>query len=272
MTRAGWGSRVRRRYQVAVLNAHVGPVAQSLFCLRLPGRLDAVSSSLLSSTPFEAAILDLDGTLVNTLGDFAEALNRMLAELHLPAIEAQRIEPMVGKGSEHLLRTVLAHVLGEGSAGAGQAESLYPAAWSSYQRHYLAINGAYSSVYPGVLAGLDELRARGWRLACLTNKPLSFARPLLQAKGLEGYFSEVFGGDSFERKKPHPLPLQKTCAALRSDPGRTLMVGDSSNDLQAARAAGCAIALVPYGYNHGQPVTGLGADVVLARLDALPLA
>lgn len=237
--------------------------------MRLCGRLDAVSSSLLSSTPFEAAILDLDGTLVNTLGDFAEALNRMLAELQLPSIEAQRIESMVGKGSEHLLRTVLSHVLGEGPTGAGQVESLYPAAWGSYQRHYLAINGSYSSVYPGVLAGLDALRARGWRLACLTNKPLSFARPLLQAKGLDGYFSEVFGGDSFERKKPHPLPLQKTCEALRSVPGRTLMVGDSSNDAQAARAATCPVVLVTYGYNHGEPIRAVDADGFLDSLDQL---
>jgi phosphoglycolate phosphatase len=255
---------------VALPGGDIGPVAQSLFCLRLCGRLDAVSSSsLLSSTPFEAAILDLDGTLVNTLGDFAEALNRMLAELKLPAIEAQRIEHMVGKGSEHLLRTVLAHVLGEGPTGAGQVESLYPAAWSSYQRHYLAINGSYSSLYPGVLAGLDGLLARGWRLACLTNKPLSFARPLLQAKGLDGYFSEVFGGDSFERKKPHPLPLQKTCAALRSDPGRTLMVGDSSNDAQAARAAACPVVLVTYGYNHGEPIRAVDADGFVDSLDQL---
>jgi len=254
---------------MTVSAGRVGSVAQSLFCLRPCGRPDAVSSSLLSSTPFEAAILDLDGTLVNTLGDFAEALNRMLAELKLPAIEAQRIEHMVGKGSEHLLRTVLANVLGEGPSGAGQVESLYPAAWSSYQQHYLAINGSYSSVYPGVLAGLDELKARGWRLACLTNKPLSFARPLLQAKGLDGYFSEVFGGDSFERKKPHPLPLQKTCAALRSDPSRTLMVGDSSNDAQAARAAACPVVLVTYGYNHGEPIRAVDADGFVDSLDQL---
>lgn len=223
----------------------------------------------LNHTSFEAAILDLDGTMVNTLGDFAEALNRMLDGLRLPPIEPQRIEHMVGKGSEHLLRSVLAHVLGEGSAESGQIESLYPAAWDGYQRHYLEINGSCSSVYPGVLAGLDELQARGWRLACLTNKPLSFARPLLQAKGLEGYFSEVFGGDSFERKKPHPLPLQKTCAALRSEPARTLMVGDSSNDAQAARAAGCPVVLVTYGYNHGEPIRAVDADGFVDSLDQL---
>ncbi|KRC18270.1 phosphoglycolate phosphatase [Acidovorax sp. Root217] len=217
-------------------------------------------SALLSRV--DAAIVDLDGTMVDTLGDFAEALNRMLRELALPAIGAEHIEHMVGKGSEHLLRSVLGHVLASGgqAADAAQVESLYPAAWASYQRHYLDINGQYAQVYPGVMAGLQALQAAGLRLACLTNKPTDFAVPLLKAKGLHGYFSQVFGGDSFERKKPDPLPLLKTCEALGTTPARTLMVGDSSNDAQAARAAGCPVVLVTYGYNHGQPVRAVDAD------------
>lgn len=210
----------------------------------------------------DAAIVDLDGTMVDTLGDFAEALNRMLRELALPAIGAQHIEHMVGKGSEHLLRSVLAHVLASGgqAVDAAQVESLYPAAWASYQKHYLDINGQYAQVYPGVVAGLQALQAAGLRLACLTNKPTDFAVPLLQAKGLHGYFAQVFGGDSFARKKPDPLPLVKTCEALGTAPARTLMLGDSSNDAQAARAAGCPVVLVTYGYNHGQPVRAVDAD------------
>ena len=216
--------------------------------------------SLLSRV--DAVIVDLDGTMVDTMGDFNEALNRMLAELALPAIGAQHIEHMVGKGSEHLLRSVLKHVLAlDGSAqSAIKIEEHYPAAWASYQRHYLVINGQYAGVYEGVAAGLQALRARGLRLACLTNKPTSFALPLLQAKGLDGYFEKVFGGDAFERKKPDPLPLLKTCEALGTAPARTLMVGDSSNDAQAARAAGCPVVLVTYGYNHGQPVRAVDAD------------
>ncbi|MBB6561286.1 phosphoglycolate phosphatase [Acidovorax soli] len=217
-------------------------------------------SALLSRV--DAAIVDLDGTMVDTLGDFAEALNRMLRELALPAIGAQAIEHMVGKGSEHLLRSVLAHVLAsQGQAvDAAQVEVLYPAAWASYQKHYLAINGQYAQVYPGVVAGLQALQAAGLRLACLTNKPTDFAVPLLQAKGLDGYFAQVFGGDSFARKKPDPLPLLKTCEALGTTPARTLMLGDSSNDAQAARAAGCPVVLVTYGYNHGQAVRAVDAD------------
>ncbi|HVL43735.1 MAG TPA: phosphoglycolate phosphatase [Acidovorax sp.] len=213
-------------------------------------------------TRVDAAIIDLDGTMVDTMGDFNEALNRMLRELALPPIAARTIEHMVGKGSEHLLRSVLQHVLAQmhHASVATETEALYPSAWASYQRHYLAINGQYAGVYDGVEAGLRALRARGLRLACLTNKPRDFALPLLHSKGLGGYFEQVFGGDSFERKKPDPLPLIKTCEALGTDPARTLMVGDSSNDAQAARAAGCPVVLVTYGYNHGQPVRAVDAD------------
>ena len=211
---------------------------------------------------FDAAIIDLDGTMVDTLGDFAEALGRMLHELALPGIAAQQIETMVGKGSEHLIKSVLNHVLTQtGKAPTAiEIEAFYARAWPSYQRHYLAINGQFSGVYPGVVQGLQALRAAGLRLACLTNKPTAFAVPLLRAKGLDGFFEQVFGGDAFERKKPDPLPLRKTCEALGTEPARTLMVGDSSNDAQAARAAGCPVVLVTYGYNHGQPATSVDAD------------
>ena len=208
----------------------------------------------------DAVMVDLDGTMVNTLGDFAEALNRMLADLQLPAIAPQAIENMVGKGSEHLIRSVLAHV------GAQDIDALYPQAWQRYEHHYLAINGQFADVYPGELQGLKQLQSMGLRMACLTNKPLSFAQALLVAKGLDGFFDCVFGGDSFPRKKPDPMPLIETCKELGSDPARTLMVGDSSNDAQAAHAAGCPVVLVSYGYNHGQPITSVKAN---AHLDSL---
>ena len=225
----------------------------------------------LSHLRYDAAIIDLDGTMVDTLGDFAEALNRMLGDLELPPIAAQHIERMVGKGSEHLLRSVLHHVLElmNKAPTAIEIEALYAHAWPSYQRHYLAINGHYARVYPGVEAGLQALRHAGLRLACLTNKPTSFALPLLRAKGLEGYFEQVFGGDSFDKKKPDPLPLLKTCEALQTAPARTLMVGDSSNDAQAARAAGCPVVLVTYGYNHGLPAQAVDADGYVASLELL---
>lgn len=216
---------------------------------------------------FDAAIIDLDGTMVDTMGDFVQALNRMLADVALPPITAVEVKRMVGKGSEHLIQSVLNHTLALDGQDfiaiktiAITAEAIYPKAWASYQRHYQEINGQYSHVYPGVLEGLQALQAAGLPLACLTNKPTAFARALLHAKGLEGFFVEVFGGDTFERKKPDPLPLYKTCEALGSTPARTLMVGDSCNDAQAARAAGCKVVLVTYGYNHGAPVLNVDAD------------
>ena len=200
-----------------------------------------------------AAIVDLDGTMVDTVGDFVVALNRMLHELALPPVGPAQVRLLVGKGSEHLILSVLDLVLApagpaqtaiETIAPRATARELFEPAWRSYQQHYLAINGRHASVYPGVVEGLRALRRRGLRLACLTNKPTAFATPLLAAKGLDGFFDHVFGGDAFERKKPDPLPLLKTCEALGTPPACTLVIGDSSNDALAARAAGCPVLLV----------------------------
>jgi len=200
----------------------------------------------------QAAIVDLDGTMVHTLGDFVVALNAVLDDFSLPPLQASAVERMVGKGSEHLIRAALEEV--------GAPVLLYERTWDGYQRHYHLVNGRHSIVYPGVIEGLEVLRGAGLRLACLTNKPTAFARDLLAAKGLEGFFGQVFGGDAFERKKPDPLPILRSCEALGSTPARTLVVGDSSNDAAAARAAGCPVVLVTYGYNHGQPVRTVDAD------------
>lgn len=212
-------------------------------------------------------IVDLDGTMVDTLGDFEAALNRMLAELDLPPVSRALVERTVGKGSEHLIRSVLEHQL-----ALPQVNALMEPAWRIYQRHYLEINGAFSDVYPGVLTALQQWQGSGLQLACLTNKPLDFARPLLKAKGLDVFFTQVFGGDSFERKKPDPLPLHKTCEALGTRAAQTLMVGDSENDGLAARAAGCPVVLVSYGYNHGRPIREVDADGYVDSLDQLAFA
>ena len=228
---------------------------------------------------FQAAIVDLDGTMVDTLGDFEVALNLSLADLDLPPVTRAWVERTVGKGSEHLIRSVLARQLAlpevKGLANVCDSRSvdaLWEAAWVRYQHHYRAINGAHCAVYPGVVEGLQAMRDAGWRLACLTNKPLAFAQDLLRAKGLDGFFSHVFGGDSFERKKPDPLPLLKTCEALGVAPAHTLMVGDSSNDAQAAHAAGCHVVSVTYGYNHGEPIRATPALAWLDRLSDWPQA
>ncbi len=150
-----------------------------------------------------------------------------------------------------------------------ELDQLYGRSWPSYQRHYLAVNGQHANVYPGVAMGLQYLKNRGLKLACLTNKPTAFALTLLKAKGLDGFFEQTFGGDAFERKKPDPLPLLKTCESLACTPHRTLMVGDSSNDAQAARAAGCPVLLVSYGYNHGESILAVDADGFIDSLQDL---
>ncbi len=219
----------------------------------------------LSRARFDAVLVDLDGTMVDTLGDFDAVLNTMLVEMALPAVPRAFIEHTVGKGSEHLIRSTLAHV--------GALAERFDEAWARYQRIYLAINGEHARVYDGVVEALTLWQAAGFQLACLTNKPSAFATDLLARKGLSAFFTLTVGGDAHPRKKPDPMPLLKTCEALGVAPARTLMVGDSSNDFQAAHAAGCAIALVRYGYNHGLSVDGLGADGVVDRLDQLvPLA
>ena len=209
---------------------------------------------------FDAAIIDLDGTLVDTLGDFEVALNLTFADLGLSAVSRQAVSLAIGKGSEHLIRTLLGP----------HKQHLYIRAWDHYQAHYQNINGQHSAVFEGVYEGLLRLQQARWRLACLRNKPVDFARDLLQSKGLADFFPTVFGGDSFERKKPDPLPVRATCHALGSLPARTLMVGDSRNDALAANGAGCDVVLMRYGYNHGEPIDTVPALAYLDRLDALP--
>jgi phosphoglycolate phosphatase len=234
------------------------------------------NKSALTALACRAVIIDLDGTLVDTVGDFEVALNRTFADLGLPGVDRAAVARTVGKGSEHLIRVLLAEQLALPEVrGLGQAcparsvDALYEPAWRQYQQHYHEINGQFSQVFPGVLEGLQALRTRGLPLACLTNKPLGFARALLQAKELDGYFQQVFGGDSFERKKPDPLPLLKTCEALGTAPAHTWMVGDSQNDGLAARAAGCPVVLMTYGYNHGEPIEQAPHDLLLDSLSQL---
>ena len=211
----------------------------------------------------QAAVVDLDGTMVDTAGDIEIAINRMLAELRLPQIGREFISLTVGKGTPYLIEATLTAI----GADAALAEE----ARQRYQRHYESVNGDYSVVYPGVVEGLERLIGARVPLACLTNKPDPLARQLLAVKGLDRYFDRIFGGGAFARLKPDPLPLIETCKALGSLPGRTLMIGDSSNDAAAARSAGLPVVLMTYGYNHGEPIRDVPALQYLDRLDELVL-
>lgn len=214
-----------------------------------------------------AAIIDLDGTMLDTVPDFELALNGMRAELGLAPVTQAQIKDMVGKGSEKLIRDVLSL-----DFDAARVDELFDAAMVSYQRHYLAINGERSTLYPQVVEGLKALRDQGLRVACVTNKPIAFATPLLARKGLAPYFELVYGGDSLPRKKPDPLPLLQVCRDFGLAPEQVVAIGDSSNDAEAARAAGCCVLTVPYGYNHGRPVHEIKSDgIVGTLLDAAKL-
>lgn len=219
----------------------------------------------------DAVLFDLDGTLVDTLGDFGEALNRTLAELGLPGIATADVATRVGKGSEYLVDSTLKHVIAQQGRAltAIQIEAINQQAQAIYQRHYGDVNGKRSRCYPGVLAALSALAAAQVPMVCVTNKPTAYAKDLLRQWDLFALFQHVFGGDAFERKKPDPVPLLRSCDALGTAPERTLMVGDSANDAQAARAAGCPVALVTYGYNHGQPIRSVDADAWTDSLEHL---
>lgn len=225
------------------------------------------NQTLLLSRPLkiQAIVIDLDGTMVDTQGDFVVALNAMLDDLQLPHVDEGFVSVTVGKGTTNLIRKTLEQVI-----RAPVDDELLSRATLRYVQHYRHISGRFSTLYPGVIEGLKILHEQGYALACLTNKPSALAGPLMVEKGLADFFNCVFGGDAFIRQKPDPLPLQRTCEALGSLPAQTLMVGDSINDASAARSAKCPIALVRYGYNHGHPVEEVGADLYIDRLTDLP--
>ncbi|MET3434891.1 phosphoglycolate phosphatase [Herbaspirillum seropedicae] len=212
-------------------------------------------------TNIKAAIIDLDGTMLDTAADFHVAVNRMRDDLGLTPLSQETIVNFVGKGTENLIRRVLAVDYAE-----DEAAQYFQQALAAYTEHYLAINGDYSSLYPGVLEGLQALRNKGLRLACVTNKPLAFAVPLLQKKGLRDFFEIVYGGDSFPKKKPDPMPLLQVCQDFALAPAQVVAIGDSSNDAQAARAAGCRVLNVPYGYNHGESIHDVDSDGIVSTL------
>jgi phosphoglycolate phosphatase len=212
-------------------------------------------------TGIRAAIIDLDGTMIDTAPDFHCAVNRMRAELALAPLDIELIKNFVGKGSENLIRRVLAVDYTN-----DEVERHVEAALAAYQRHYLAINGDYVTLYDEVHEGLAQLRHQQIRLACVTNKPIAFALPLLEKTGLRDYFELVYGGDSLPTKKPEPGPLLQVCADFAITPAQVVAIGDSSNDARAARAAGCHVLSVPYGYNHGEPVQSIDSDGIVQTL------
>ncbi len=207
-----------------------------------------------------AALFDLDGTLVDTALDLAAAANRMLADLGRPALEADGIRDYIGKGVVNLVNRCF-------EATGGGTEEERGRAMQVFERHYIAGIADRSAPYPGVVDGLEALERAGIAMGCVTNKAGRFTEPLLEATGLRRYFGVVVSGDTVERKKPHPDPMLFAAGKLGVIPAETLVVGDSLNDVQSARAAGCPVVVVPYGYREGLTLDDLGADAVVASVE-----
>jgi phosphoglycolate phosphatase len=215
---------------------------------------------LLAVKAVKAVLLDLDGTLLDTIPDLASAANAMLAELQRAPLPDTVIRNLVGKGIPNLVGRCLGYP-GESSAPDVRQ------ALAVFKRHYAAVNGRDTRIYPGVVAGLRAMRAAGFRLACVTNKAAAFSEPLLEAKGLAHYLDMVVSGDTLPEKKPHPLPFLHICASFGIAPDEAVVIGDSRNDVAGARAAGCRVLCVPYGYSEGEDARDLGADAIVATLE-----
>ena len=222
-------------------------------------------SSTNTSAPlaFDAVLLDLDGTLMDTIPDFTVAVNAMLSDLKFAAISQAEIATYIGKGSDNLIRRVLTSVQG----GQPPTDELFKQAKVSYTANYHRINGDQAIIFDGVRPGLERLQAMGLRMAVVTNKNTEFALPLLERTGLAKYLQAIVCGDTLAERKPHPAPMLHACKLLKSSPNRTVAVGDSVNDALSARAAGCSFLAVPYGYNEGQSVHSLDVDAIVDSIE-----
>ena len=221
------------------------------------------SQRILAST--RSLTIDLDGTLVDTVLDLHQACNAMLAELGLPDRSVAEIGRFIGRGTNTLVRRCLTN----DQTGQAPDEEAFEQGLAAYLKHYTRINGKHAKVYPGVKEGLAALQAAGYPMAVVTNKPVKFTLPLLEATGLAPYFKAVIGGDSTPNKKPAPDPIICACVEMDVSLMHNLHVGDSGNDIQAARAAGCGAVGVTYGYAEGYPIQAEDCNALVGSLAEL---
>jgi phosphoglycolate phosphatase len=217
--------------------------------------------------PLDAVLFDLDGTLLDTAGDIAAALNRTLAEYGWAQMPLAEVRSMIGRGSPMLIQRAAA-AQGRALRAAEQAAMV-----ERFFHHYgyLEESGEFQArPFPGAAECLRTLHDAGLRIAVVTNKQERFATALLRHLKLSAWVDWVVGGDSCERRKPDPQPLLFACERLHVTPARALMVGDSTNDVQAARGAEIPVLCVPYGYNEGQDPRKLPCDAIIESLADLP--
>ena len=220
----------------------------------------------MSDNRIRAVILDLDGTLVDSAGEIAAALNATLFELGLPALSLERVQALIGRG----VRSLVERALGEldplpGPPPRGR-ENLDDAV-RRFEAHYEKVVGTHAALFPGVMPGLERLHAARIPLAVVTNKPRSFTLKLLERLEVDRFLTAVVAGDDGHRRKPEGDMLIAACACMATRARASLMLGDSRNDVRAARAAGCPVWCVPYGYNEGEPVESLDCDRIVPTVE-----
>jgi len=212
----------------------------------------------------EMVLIDLDGTLVDSVPDLAYCVNKMLPALDLPQRGEEAVRNWVGNGVDKLIHRAISNSL-EGEAD----KELFKRGQEIFNSLYLEHNSKRSQLYPGVKEALSWMRDNGYVLGCVTNKAQKFTLPLLQALDIASFFAVIVAGDSLPEKKPHPLPLLHAAKILHADPEKSLMIGDSQHDVKAARAAGFQVMCVTYGYNHGEDIRSANPDIVVDRLDEI---
>lgn len=216
----------------------------------------------MAAARIEAVLLDLDGTLLDSIPDLTDAANGMRVELGMAPLRLDVVATFVGKGVDNLVRRALAGNL----EGGVHDTALYARGREAFFRHYHRINGDKAVVFDGVVQGLQAMRGQGLRMAVVTNKPTEFTLPLLQRAGLAGFFPVVVCGDTCVRRKPDPDQVLHACDLLDVSPEQAVTIGDSINDALAGRAAGTRVLAVPYGYNEGMDVSALDVDAIVDTL------
>lgn len=210
-------------------------------------------------------LIDLDGTLIDSVPDLAYCVDEMMKQLNLPVRGEEAVRNWVGNGVQRLVERALIN-----SVDGMPDQDLMDKAYPIYLELYKENTSKRSCVYEGVVEGIEWMKAQGYRVACVTNKAEAFTLPLLKDKGLYDYFEVVVSGDTCEEKKPHPMPLLHAADLLGVSPENALMVGDSKSDVKAARAAGFHIFCMTYGYNHGEDIRNYEPDAVMDSFLELP--
>ena len=207
--------------------------------------------------PIRAVILDLDGTIADTAIEIGLALNETLAESGFAVVSLEAATALIGRGVRSLVERALEEV---------NAVTDLDRAVERFERHYARIVGTRATLFPGVKEGLLALRAAGHRLGVVTNKPRAFTVTLLRNLGVDALFDVVIAGDDGLRRKPFGDMLTAATHAMGMRTAETLMIGDSDNDVLAARDAGCAVWCVPYGYNEGRAPESLQCDRLIGSV------